>query len=140
MSESKIGATTKTKKEEQQKAKRYIKDIFSDYETRNCIKDAEIEGLNLMKKKNVLGIIIKSDKYIEIKEIWYFEKFLIERFSFQNIELVIKYEEGVRLRTIEEEWRNIICYMAHKYPLTKPLLLMKSDLNVEENTITVKCM
>ena len=138
MSESKIGATTKTKKEEQQKAKRYIKDIFSDYETRNCIKDAEIEGLNLMKKKNVLGIIIKSDKYIEIKEIWYFEKFLIERFSFQNIELVIKYEEGVRLRTIEEEWRNIICYMAHKYPLTKPLLLMKSDLNVEENTITVK--
>ena len=79
MSESKIGATTKTKKEEQQKAKRYIKDIFSDYETRNCIKDAEIEGLNLMKKKNVLGIIIKSEKYIEIKEIWYFEKFLIER-------------------------------------------------------------
>ena len=138
MSESKIGATTKTKKEEQQKTKRYIKDIFSDYETRNCIKHAEIEGLNLMKKKNVLGIIIKSDKYIEIKEIWYFEKFLIERFSFQNIELVIKYKEGVRLRTIEEEWRNIICYMAHKYPLTKPLLLMKSDLNVEENTITVK--
>ena len=127
-----------TKTEIKQKTKKYIKDIFSDYETRNCIKDAEIEALNLLKKKRILAITIKSERYIEIKEIWYFEKYLMERFLFQNIELVIKYDAEVKLKSIEEEWRNIICYMAHKYPLTKPLLLMKSDIKVEENEITVK--
>ena len=132
MSEIIANAQTKTQ------PKKHVKEIFSDYETKNCIKDAEIEAMSLLKKKNILGIVLKSDKYIEIKEIWYFEKFLIERFSFKNIELIIKYDKEVKLKTIEEEWRNIICYMAHKYPLTKPLLLMKSDLNVQDNIITVK--
>ena len=55
-----------TKTEIKQKTKKYIKDIFSDYETRNCIKDAEIEALNLLKKKRILAITIKSERYIEI--------------------------------------------------------------------------
>lgn len=33
---------------------------------------------------------------------------------------------------------NIICYMAHKYPLMKPMLLMKSDVEINDNIINVK--
>ena len=126
----------KTQKEKQKN--KCIKDIFSDYETKSNIKDAEIKGLNFVKKKSELGIIIKSKEYIEIKEIWYFEKFLIERFKFTSINFKIEYEKNTKKKSIETEWRNIICYMAHKYPLAKPLLLMKSDIKIIENRILVK--
>ena len=51
--------------------------------------------------------------------------------------MIIKYEEGVRKNSIEEEWENIICYMAHKYPLMRPLLLLKSKIEVDDNKINV---
>ena len=139
MSELEVKIKEKTKIEEakQEPKKRYIKEIFSDYETRANIKNAEIKAMNLSKKKNVLDIIIKSEEWIEVKEIWYFEKFLKERFFFNDINLIIKYTENVKLKNIKDEWRNIICYMAHKCPITKPLLLMKSDIEINENIINV---
>ena len=139
MSELEVKIKEKTKIEEtnQEPKKRYIKEIFSDYETRANIKNAEIKAMNLSKKKNVLDIIIESEEWIEVKEIWYFEKFLKERFFFNDINLIIKYTENVKLKNIKDEWRNIICYMAHKYPITKPLLLMKSDIEINENIINV---
>ena len=139
MSELEVKIKEKTKIEEtkQEPKKRYIKEIFSDYETRANIKNAEIKAMNLSKKKNVLDIIIESEEWIEVKEIWYFEKFLKERFFFNDINLIIKYTENVKLKNIKDEWRNIICYMAHKYPITKPLLLMKSDIEIDENIINV---
>ncbi len=115
-----------------------VQDIFKDYETRANIKEAYIIELNVNKKTNTLGIALYSDEYIEIKEIWYFEKFLIERFSFSHIDMKIQYTEDVKIRPIEEEWRNVICYMAHKYPLMKPMLLLKSKIEVEQNIIHVK--
>ena len=127
----------KTEKKQENKSKT-IKEIFSDYETKSNIKNAEIKELNLIKKKSILGITIKSEEYIEIKEIWYFEKFLIERFKFSNINIKIEYQEDTQKKSIETEWKNIICYMAHKYPLAKPLLLMKSDIKIIENKILVK--
>ena len=96
----------KTQKEKQKN--KCIKDIFSDYETKSNIKDAEIKELSLIKKKSILGITIKSNEYIEIKEIWYFEKFLIERFKFTSINLKIEYEENTRKKSIDTEWRNIL--------------------------------
>lgn len=119
------------------KAKK-VKEIFSDYQARANIIEAEILNLNVIKKTNTLGITIKSDEYIEVKEIWYFEKFLLERFGFKNIDMKIQYLEGVQLKRVDDEWRNIICYMAHKYPLMKPMLLMKSTVELEENIIHVK--
>ena len=115
-----------------------VKEIFSDYETRSNIKEANIESLNVIKKTNTLGIMLATDEYIEVKEIWYFEKFLKERFTFSNIDMQVKYQKDTKLKTIKEEWRNIICYMAHKYPLMKPMLLMKSDIEIKENIIEVK--
>ena len=90
------------------------------------------------KKINTLEVILYFDEYIEIKEIWYFEKFLRERFQFQNVDIKIKYHDKVEKKSIKNEWKNIIAYMAHKYPLTKPMLLLKSDLEVENQEITIK--
>ena len=119
------------------KAKK-VKEIFSDYETKANIKEAYVAALNVIKKTNTLGIVLEIDEYIEIKEIWYFEKFLTERFSFANIDMTIKYQKDTQLKSIKDEWRNIICYMAHKYPLMKPMLLMKSDVEINDNVIDVK--
>ena len=82
--------------------------------------------------------MIYFDEYIEIKEIWYFEKFLKERFKFEHIDIKIDYHEKVERKSINNEWKNIIAYMAHKYPLTKPMLLLKSDIEVNEKEIIVK--
>ena len=122
--------------EEVKKSKK-IGQIFSDYKTNSNIADAEITKMNLLKKINTLEIGIESKEYVEIKEIWYFEKFLRERFQFTQVHIIIKYQEGVRKKTIDTEWENLICYMAHKYPLMKPLLLLKSKVEVEEKDINV---
>ena len=123
--------------EENTKIKK-VKDIFSDYKTSSNIQYANIEGLNVIKKTNTLQVLIYFDEYIEIKELWFFEKFLRERFQFEQIDLKIKYHEGVKLNSIQKEWKNIIAYMAHKYPLMKPMLLLKSDVSVEGKEINVK--
>ena len=53
-----------------------IKEVFSDYQTENILKEAKIQSLNLIKKVNLLEINLESDSYLEIKELWYFGKFL----------------------------------------------------------------
>ncbi len=115
-----------------------IEEIFKDYKTNSNIKYANIDALNVIKKTNTLQVQLTYDEYIEIKEIWYFEKFLKERFQFEHIDISIKYHEETILKEIDKEWKNIIAYMAHKYPLTKPMLLLKSDIEIIENEIKVK--
>ena len=115
-----------------------VKEIFSDYETKSNIGNAHVIGLNVIKKTNTLGIVLAIDEYIEVKDIWYLEKFLLERFRFSDIDMSIHYHKGTALKSVKEEWKNIICYMAHKYPLMKPMLLMKSDIEINGNTINVK--
>ena len=127
----------KTVTKEQNKKSRKIGDVFSDYKTNSNIADAEITKMNLIKKVNTLEIGMYSKDYIEIKEIWYLEKFLRERFQFGQVHMIMQYEEGVRKKSIEEEWENLICYMAHKYPLMRPLLLLKSKIEVTEKAINV---
>ena len=115
-----------------------VGEIFSDYQTNSNIKYASINGLNVIKKTNTLEVILYFDEYIEIKEIWYFEKFLKERFQFTSIDIKINYHERVEKKSIQSEWKNIIAYMAHKYPLTKPMLLLKSDIEVKNQDIIIK--
>ena len=114
-----------------------IEEIFSDYKTTSNIEEAQIVKINLNKKLNILEIGLYSDEYIEVKEIWYFEKFLRERFKFEQTHIVVKYKEGTYIKRIDDEWKNIICYMAHKYPLMKPLLLLKSTIELKENNINI---
>lgn len=115
-----------------------VGEIFSDYNTNSNIKYAQVTALNVVKKTNTLEVMLYFDEYIEIKEIWYFEKFLKERFEFENIDIKITYHEQVEKKSIKEEWKNIIAYMAHKYPLTKPMLLLKSDIEIKNKDIVVK--
>ena len=122
---------------EQKHKSRKIGDLFSDYKTNSNIEDAEIARMNLLKKINTLEIEMQAKEYIEIKEIWYFEKFLRQRFQFEQVHIKIKYAEGVRKNPIADEWEKILCLMAHKYPLMKPLLLLKSQIEVTENQINV---
>ena len=115
-----------------------VGEIFSDYKTKTNIQYANIQALNVIKKTNTLQVEMEFDEYIEIKEIWYFEKFLKERFRFEQVDIKIHYHESVEPKPIQEEWKNIIAYMAHKHPLTRPMLLLKSDIEIQENTILVK--
>ena len=114
-----------------------IGEVFSDYQTENNIKEAKIVSLNLIKKVNVLEINLESNYYLEIKELWFFEKFLKERFKFSNIDIKIKYSEDVTIKPIEKEWENLICYMVHKYPLMRPMILLKSTIEVIDKKIIV---
>ena len=93
--------------------------------------------VNLIKKANVLEVDLESESYLEIKELWYFEKFLKERFQFSNVDIKIKYLENVTIKPIEKEWENLICYMVHKYPLMRPMILLKSSIEVTNNKIVV---
>ncbi len=115
-----------------------VGEIFSDYKTNSNIQYAEIKSLNIIKKTNTLQVVLCFDEYIEIKEIWYFENFLKDRFKFEYTDVKIDYDENVEKKSIEKEWKNIIAYMSHKYPLAKPMLLLKSDVKVEDNTIFIK--
>ena len=135
MAETQVETKQETKQEIKKSKK--ISDIFSDYKTNSNIADAEIIKMNLIKKINTLEIKIYSTEYIEIKEIWYFEKFLRQRFQFEQIHMIIEYREDVQKKSISAEWENLICYMAHKYPLMRPLLLLKSSIEVNEKNINV---
>lgn len=115
-----------------------VGEVFADYKTNSNIKYAHIQSLNVNKKTNALGIILEIDEYVEVKEIWYLEKFLMERFNFNNIDMQIKYTDKVEIKSIKDEWKNIICYIAHKYPLAKPMLLMNADIDIVDNKINVK--
>ena len=120
-----------------EKAKK-VEEIFSDYKTNSNLKYAEVRSLNMIKKTNTLQVMLYLDEYIEIKEIWYFENFLQQRFQIEHIDVTIQYHEKVEKKAVTEEWKNIIAYMSHKYPLAKPMLLLKSDVEVEANNIHIK--
>ena len=120
-----------------QKTKK-IEEIFNDHKTNSNIKYAQIESINIVKKTNTLEINIYLDEYVEIKDIWMFENYLKERFQFENIDIKINYHEKVQKKSIIEEWKNIIAYMSHKYPLTKPMLLLKSKVEEDKDTIKIE--
>ena len=119
------------------KKSRKIGDVFSDYKTNSNIADVVITKMNFIKRINTLELGMASKEYIEIKEIWYFEKFLRERFQFEQVHMLMTYPEGIYIKRIDDEWENLICYMAHKYPLMRPLLLLKSKVELTDNKVNV---
>ena len=114
-----------------------IGEVFSDYKQESNVKMANVKQMNLIKKANVLDMQIASEEYLELKDLWLFEQFLRERFQFENVDIKIEYSEDVKINDIEKEWINLIAYMVHKYPLMKPMILLKSSIEVENNNIIV---
>lgn len=119
----------------QEKAKT-IQDVFRDYETVGEIQKAQILKVNIYKKTNKLEINLFSQNYIEIKELLEFEKYLMARFLIENVIIQIQYSQEIEIPTIQSEWKDIMVYMAHKYPLTK-VLLQKSKIEIEESNLKV---
>ena len=115
-----------------------IKEIFSDYKNNSQMQECYISKIGINKKTNKLTIILNTDKFVQIKDMWDFEKYLMERFQIKDIEMIFNYEDGTKIPEVKDEWKNIICYMAHKHPLMKPILLMKSTVEIENNNINVK--
>ena len=115
-----------------------IKDIFSNYKNNSQVQDCYICKIEINKKLNKLTIILRAEQFVQIKDMWDFEKYLTERFKIRDIEMIFTYNENTKIPEVKDEWKNIICYMAHKHPLMKPILLMKSTIEVENNNINVK--
>lgn len=114
-----------------------IGEIFPDYKEESNIVLAKATNLSLKKSTKTLQITIESNQYIEIKDIWFFEKFLRERFNLEQVEFIIQYDEGSKVKNVQDEWENIVCYMTHKHPLLKPLLLFKNKPDFIENNINI---
>ena len=114
-----------------------VGEVFGEYKTESNIKEAQIQCMNLNKKLNILEVSIVSKSYIEIKELWFFEQFLRDRFKFSNVDIKVSYIDETQIPEIEKEWINLIAYMVHKYPLMKPMILLKSNIEVNKNIINV---
>ena len=104
-----------------------IGEVFSDYKQESNVKMANVKQMNLIKKANILEMQIASEEYLELKDLWQFE----------HVDIKIEYSEDVKINDIEKEWINLIAYMVHKYPLMKPMILLKSSIEVENNNIIV---
>ena len=113
-----------------------VKEVFADYEAESNILNAKIKQLNLIKKQNKLEMTLESDEYIEIKDLWFIEKFIKNRFQLSEVTIVLNYSQGIEIKSVEEEWKNITCYMARKYPITKSMLV-KSTVEMDENILKI---
>ena len=113
-----------------------IKDVFKDYKGNGEILNCKIKAINIFKKANKLNIELQSINFISINEIMDFEEYLKDRFLIETVETIIFYEKETQIPSISSTWKEIIEYMANKYPLTK-LLLKNSSIQEENNNVKV---
>ena len=113
-----------------------IKEIFRDYDSNSFSLNAgKIKSINLFKKTNKLELVIVANEFIKIEDIYSFEQYLKKRFNIFEVNVKIEYTNKIDV-DIEKEWKLIICYMAHKHPLSKAFL-KDSTIQIENCTITV---
>jgi len=111
-----------------------VNEAFSDYESSGNINTAIIKSVTLRKRTKILEMEISSDNYIEIGEIESFNKFIREKFDLSDSKITVKYADGVAIRPIEEELKNIVYSMSNKYPALKAAV-NNSEYEVIGNTI-----
>ncbi len=113
-----------------------IKEIFRDYDSNSFSLNAgKIKSINLFKKTNKLELVIIAEDFIKIEDIYSFEQYLKKRFNIFEINVKIEYTKKIEV-DIEKEWNLIICYMAHKHPLSKAFL-KNSTIQIENSTIII---
>ena len=114
-----------------------IKEIFKDYNSESFSLNAgRIKSINLFKKTNRLELIIIADEFIKIEDIYKFEQYLKQRFNIFEVNIKVEYTKEIDV-DLQKEWNLIICYMAHKHPLSKAFL-KNSTLEISDKDITVK--
>jgi DNA polymerase-3 subunit alpha (Gram-positive type) len=111
-----------------------INEIFSDYEARGNMNTAIVESVVLSKKSKRLEMEISSDKYIEIREFEYLNRFIRKRFVLEDSIIAVKYADGIDKKPIEEEIENIVLTLVDKNPVLKTVI-NNSEYEVNKNTI-----
>ncbi|MGD9567467.1 MAG: DNA polymerase III subunit alpha [Sedimentibacter sp.] len=111
-----------------------IIEVFSDCNLGDNINNAVVEGVILSKKTNTLELKIKSDIYIDIKEIKYLNEFIKKRFALVDSKIIVNYTDNANKKPIEEELKNIVHILTEKYPALKSVLKC-SNYEVEDNVI-----
>ena len=115
---------------------RTIKEIFKDYNSESFSLNAgRIKAINLFKKTNKLELIIIADDFIKIEDIYKFEQYVKQRFNIFEVNVKVEYTKQQDI-DLKKEWNLIICYMAHKHPLSKAFL-RNSTIEINDNNITV---
>ena len=113
-----------------------IKEIFKDYDSNSfSLNASKIKSINLFKKTNKLELIITADDFIKIEDIYKFEQYLKNRFNIFEVNIKVEYSKPIEV-DMKEEWNLVICYMAHKHPLSKAFL-KNSNIEVENDKIIV---
>ena len=114
-----------------------IKEIFKDYDSNSFSLNAgKIKSINLFKKTNKLELIITADEFIQIEEIYKFEQYLKKRFNIFEVNIKVEYKNEIDV-DLKKEWNLIICYMAHKHPLSKAFL-KNSTIEIKDKDIIVE--
>ncbi len=111
-----------------------IKDVFSDYNAGDSISAALVEGVVLSKKTKTLELKIKSEKYIDLKEIKCLNDFIKKRFALEGSRIIVNYTEDANKRPTKEELKSIFNVLSEKYPALKSIL-RNSEYEIEENKI-----
>ena len=113
-----------------------IKEVFKDYNSNSFeLNEAKIKTVNVFKKTGRIELILIAEKQIKILDLIAFERYIEKRFGFKETIIKIEY---IKLPpfTIIEEWKNIIEYIAYKYPLAKALL-KGSIVNIDGNNVNI---
>lgn len=116
-----------------------IKEIFKDYDSNSfSLNESKIKLINLFKKTNKLELILQAENFIKIEDLYKFEQYLQKRFSIFEANIKVEYIKPLEI-DMEKEWPLIICYMAHKHPLSKAFL-KNSTIEIQDNIISVNMM
>ena len=110
---------------EEVKKLKCIKEVFKDYNSNSFeLNEANIESINLHKKKSELELILITNKTIKSEDLLKFEIYIEERFLVKSVNIKIKRDESIECDTakIEKEWDSIIKYVSHKHPMARALL------------------
>ena len=109
-----------------------VKNVFKDYTNENSISNCAIGEINLYKKTNKLAINLETDCKVEAKDIYDFEKYLSNRFKIEDINTKIIHSKEEDTENIQNDWKNLTCYVFKKHPSTIGIL-KNSKIELEGN-------
>ena len=116
--------------------RKYIKEVFNDFNFDSNLIEAEIENINLYKKLNKLQIKVVSSKPISLQDIENFESYLVNVFKVGKVSIDIAYSDLEIDQDIVSNWNNILRYIAKKEPFSKAILT-NSRITIEDDKVVV---
>lgn len=113
-----------------------VGEVFSDYKAESSIAAALVESVTLKKRSKILEMEISSDKYIEIYDIESLNNFIKSRFLLNDSKIFVRYNEGVEIKPLEEELKNIMLMLSCKHPFLKAAV-NNCKYEIKENVINL---